>query len=421
MLAGGLTGCNKTSPGKPASTETKEVPIKDFLDKNYSSLDIDDDKNYSSFSLLNSDLNSNQLFLLGGFTGTKTNEGLRLKILKYFKENAGVRYYIQDIPYSFSSILNEYLSTGDEKILDDLFKSVKGTILWSKANYDNCKKLYEYNKSLPKNEQIIVIGIDAEYGSETVFKFMNSLIPGTSAPSKIEPVIKELNNLYANPTNNVKIIKDFSTNLKKSIDENTDVYKEYFGDKFFDFKLTSDNILAGFEIESTYSKGENEFNKVRNKTFYENFKKIYSQIQNTGKFYGEFETNPGSVFQKTHKNIDYFGALVNGESSPVKGKVLSIMSIYKNCDFMILQNSNGKYSRRTITNYASIDNPLDPFIEADVTLLRLKGEGSPFEKDLIWTDNYYDPGTRQGDETTTDYYQYITVIKNSKAVEPLEQ
>lgn len=420
VIIASLTGCNKTLSVKPVSGEISEVSIKNYLDKNYSSLNVSDDKNYSSFSLLNNELNNNQVFLLGSIAGTKTNEDIGTKLLKYFKESAGVRYYIQDIPYSLAGLLNEYLASGDDKILDDTFKSVKGTMLWNKADYDKWKKIYEYNKSLSKNEKIIVIGIDAEFGGGTVFKFMHSFVPNTAAPSKIQPVMKELNDLYTSPTNNDKTIKDFSTDLKKSIDENTDVYKGYFGDSFFDLEFINDNILAGFEIANAYSKGENEFNKVRNKILYDNFKKLYSRIQNTGKFYGELQSNPGEIFQKTHKNIDYFGALINSKDSPVKGKILSIMPLYKNCDFMV-QTQNGKYSRRTISNYASIDNPLDPFIDDDITLFRLKGDASPFQKDLIWPDNYFDPGTRRGSETTTDYYQYAVVIKNSKAVESLEQ
>lgn len=420
ILAGGLTGCNKTSSVKSESAETKEVTIKNFIEKNYSSLDVNDDRNFSSFSLLNNDLNNNEVFLLGSLIGTKADEDAGLKFLKYFKENAGVRYYIRDIPYSFAGLLNEYLARGDDKILDDIFKSVKGSIMWNKADFDKWKKIYEYNKSLPKNERILVIGIDAEYGSGTVFKFMHSLIPNTTAPSKIQPIMKELNDLYVTSTNNDNAIKSFSTDLKNSIDENRDIYKGYFGDRLFDFEFANNNILAGFEITNTYSKGANEFNKMKNKIWYNNFKELYSHIQNTGKFFGELQSNPAGVFQKTHKDIDYLGTLMNTQDSPVKGKVLSIMPLYKNSDFMI-QSENGKYSKRTFSNYASLDNPLDPFIDADITLFRLKGDNSPFHKDLIWPDNYFNPGTRQGKEVTTDYFQYIVVVKNSKAAEPLEQ
>lgn len=418
ITMGSLIGCNKTPTVKPVSSESKEEATKNFLNSNYSNLNIMDDKDYSSFRLLNTDL-KNDVFLMGNLIGTKTSEDLGFKFLKYFKENAGVRYYIQEAPYSLTARLNEYLSSGDERILNDIFKLVKGTMMWNKSEYDKWKKIYEYNKSLPKNEQIIVIGIDAEYDSGGAIKFMHSLIPESTAPNKIEPIIKELNNLYVNPNTMEKAKKDFCTNLKQSITENRDIYNGYFGDKLFDLELVNDNILAGFDFSSAYSKSANEYNTVRSKNMYENFKKIYARVQNTGKFYWEFQSNPAYIFQKSHKGVDYLGSLINSESSPVKGKVLSIMSIYKNCDSMY-QGQNGKYSRTTVTNYAAFDNPLDSFIETDNTLFKLNGDNSPFEKDLIWPDNYFDPGTRQGNEVTTDYYQYIVVIKNSKATEPLE-
>jgi hypothetical protein len=102
---------------------------------------------------------------------------------------------------------------------------------------------------------------------------------------------------------------------------------------------------------------------------------------------------------------------MNGNDSPVKDKVLSIIYLYKNCMYM----NREDYSREHIDSYKSAD--FNKYFMKPITLFKFKGENSPFENSLIW------PMTGQAakDGVTTDYFQYIVVVVNSTPTDPLDK
>lgn len=408
-----LTGCNMKKL-IPTIVGNKTQSEKDYLNHSYMSLDATDNNDFSSYKLLDGDLNKD-VFLTGQISGIKANVDLELKFLKDLNEKAGVRYYLQEIPYSSASKVNQYLETGNEKILDEAFASAKGGVLWTKEQYNKWKKIYNFNKSLPNNKKIIVIGIDIEQNPISAINYMISLLPNEAPPVKINSAIKELKNAVNTSQSSMTAFKAFGTNLKNSINDNKDDYNLYLKDKMFDFEMVSNNLLKTIEVFS--SKDNNEYNKIRGKKMYENFVFIYNNMPNKGKVYGQVTIN--NVFQKNHKGVDYFASLLNSADSPVKNKLLSIMYIYKGCDRTVIS-QNRTYNSRAITTYSTENEQIDPFIKDDLTLIKLNGEGSPFKSDLIWPDSTFFPGTRVGNEVTTDYYQYVVVIKNSPAELPLE-
>lgn len=409
-----LTGCNSTKV-KPTSNKNKVNSDKEYLEHNYMPLAMDDNNDVASLKLLDGDLNK-ELFLTGQIYGVKANTDLELKFLKYLNEKADVKYYLQEIPYSSSISINEYIKTGDEKILQELFSAAKGGVLWSKEEYAKWKKVYEFNKSLPSNKKITVLSIDIEQNPIAAFKYMKSMLPQDAPSPKIDGAIKELKDAVNISIDNGNAIKAFSERLKNSINENRYVYKLYLRDKAFDFEMINNNVLNAVDVFS--SKDANEYNKTRGKKMYENFKYIYSNMPQKGKIYGQvFIYN---MFLKSHKGIDYFATLLNGSDSPVKDKLVAVMYTYKNCDYMVM-GQNGAYTSRPISNYRTDNNSLDSIIKDNIALVKLNGEDSPFAKDLLWIESTFYPGTRSGNEVTTDYYQYVVIIKNSPAQTPLDK
>lgn len=95
------------------------------------------------------------------------------------------------------------------------------------------------------------------------------------------------------------------------------------------------------------------------------------------------------------------------------GKVLSIAYVYHNC----------KYLYPTVRkDYVSSINTLDlktkefkKLSNSSCTVFKLNGKNSPFNKELIWPISHKMP---QGG-VTTDYFQYLIVIKDSDSAEPL--
>ena len=233
-------------------------------------------------------------------------------------------------------MLNKYLATGDESILEEMYKPIKGTFGWNKESYAIWGKVYEFNKSLPEDEKIKIIGIDIEHQYVNAIRYMNSLIPGRKAPEEIKDLISLVSEMYnnINTKQSADIYVELSNKLDESIKSNPKLYSEFFGENLFGFELVNENIIAQVKA---YKAGDMSFNQIRDDKIYDNFKKIYQHIPK-GKYYGQWGLN--HVFQKAQGNVDWLASLMNNSDSPVKGKVLSIVYLYNNCDVM----KRGNYS-----------------------------------------------------------------------------
>ena len=123
----------------------------DYLKANYSNID----PNYNireDLSLMDSDLENNNVFLIGENHGVKANVILRMKFLRYCKEKTNFKYYIYELPHSVAYFLNKYLDSGDENILKEAYRFFNGTYAWNRDEYNQWKDLYKYNNTLSKEE-----------------------------------------------------------------------------------------------------------------------------------------------------------------------------------------------------------------------------------------------------------------------------
>lgn len=374
------------------------LSLDEFLNNNISSLNIADDDDFSSFKLLDKDM-TKDVFLVGESHGTVANEELGLKFLKYFQKQAGVKYYLIELPYSTGYFLNQYLITGDESILNGFSGGY-----WSKQTSDKWRKIYEFNKTLPEDKKIKVVGIDIEQGPISGLACISTLIPKNDPPSKIASFISNVRSCYKLYKTDSEI-KQFATDLKKDIENNEDIYKQYLKDNYFEFQFVINNILNYYELnnEESYKNGNSQ---IRDDKMFENFSKVYKRLP-PGKFFGQFGLL--HILQnKTGDNKLPLAAQMNGNTSPVKNKVLSIVCLYKGCHTM----GDGGYS---IFNLSTYDPKLDKYVKKGNTLLKLKGERSPYQKKLIWNLTRVPGFDDPHDGVTTDYYQYLLIIENSQA------
>lgn len=409
LLITSLVGCESAVDTK---TENEPLSMEEFVKKNHTIIDTTDE-NYLSLKLLDLELENKEIFLTGESHGVSADTELEFYFLKFFKEKADIRYYLHELSYSDACILNQFLETGDEKKLEVFFAPLKGTYEWTKEEYEKWKKVYEFNRSLPQNKKIKIVGIDIELQPISALRYIYSLIPNKEIPTEISPVINELMaiNLTINDAENIEdsIIKNMSIKLKNNIENNHRIYEDYLGDKLFDFEMINDNILYNFEARED----RKTFDKIRDKKMYENFVKIYNKLPN-GKYYGQFGLN--HVFQDKQNEVDWIASLMDGEKSPVKGKVLSTIYLYKDCK----KARNRDYKTIPMTTYNSADKVFDSSFKGDYTIVKLIGNNSPFEERLIWTlsPKAY-AGNKPNEGVTTDYYQYIVLVKDSEASIPL--
>ncbi|MCU0392650.1 MAG: hypothetical protein MUE81_16180 [Thermoflexibacter sp.] len=378
-----------------------EIAAKDFLSANHAPIS-QEIANSAQVLLPTQLLQQNRVFLTGERHGIYDNQLLQFAFLKFLKEKAGVKYLLHEGGYAASVYYNLYLENGNEQILDMIFSSYRGTFEYSKSKKDFWKNLYQYNAKLPENERIIVLGLDVEHQRITAYRLLYELTQNRTLPQEIEPIIRQVRLIFTNqsfgdsPANESTI-----KNLVADISAKRAIYEGYLGNRLFDFELSAQNLLYTFDTFKN-----NGFNTdTRENAIWQNFLKL-AQKYPQAKFYGQFG---GYHVQQQSNGLRMAALIQHSASSPVRGQVLSIQYTYQNC-FYLDSKSNTPQAVSSIAN----EHLFAEYTKTNWTLFRLIGEQSPFSQSLIQTNN--DENRKEG--TTTDYFQYMVVIKNSLANEP---
>lgn len=396
----GYTPDSKKAENASYNEKKEKYDMNKYLDKNHAEIDLDLG---SGFNLLDEDIVKSDVILTGEYSNVSKNYQVKLSLLKYLNKKYNVRYLLENISYSESGLINEYLKSGDVSKLDFV---VSGRIDFKDFN-DFWTKLKEYNDTLPESKRIAVIGISMEYHSWSTLAYINSLIPESEPISEIKPFIKaykEKVNTYNKKMEQKsfdELIKAFQ-NLHKNMEANPAAYEKYLGNRYFDFRLIADNFG---EILNLNSAGVIDYKEVEESSLYNNFKKIHYNLPK-GKYFGQFEME--HIYQNKFacmEDTKSFAMNLNGSDSPVGCRVLSIAYAYQNCKALTDQIDNREADVET--EFTDL-NLLQNISKSDITLFKLNGDKSPFS-----TKSYF--VTSIDNMPDTDYFKYIILIKNSKA------
>jgi len=412
-----LTGCKKDEGSNQFSDKSleqspeKKKIMQEYLKENYSSIDLEDESEFKDLALMDSDIEGKEIFFTAEIHGTKANEQLNMKFLKYFKEKTDFKYYICETSYSNAYFINKYLETGDIKILEDIYRPLNGTFAWNKDGYNHLKKLYEYNNTLPKERKIKVIGVDIEHQPINAYRFLVDVLPDKEVPKEIKSVIDKIKSTFDDLDKfNDKTFFICSKKLQKDIEDKENIYKEYLEENFTGFKLVNLNVLNQVEAYK-HNDDEVDWNNTRDKMIYENFKILQKELTK-GKYYGQWGLD--HTFQSKEKDIMWFAAYLNSDDSIFKDKILTVIYNYDNCERMGKTSSGGYTTNELNIIYPQIKETND-LLEGDLNIYKLTGDNSPFEDTLMYcTDN-----GEELEKSMVDFFQYIVCIRNSKATEPL--
>ncbi|HEY8364751.1 MAG TPA: hypothetical protein VIK84_04185, partial [Haloplasmataceae bacterium] len=315
------------------------------------------------------DLTNHDAFIVSELHGFHENANIKYAFLTYLHQKKEVNVYLAEISFSSGYLINEYLHTGNEDLLKLVFSFYQGSSFYTKEEYHFYKKLYQYNQKVGKDKAISVYGIDIEHSLDSALYFYQYY---TSNKVEINDI---LNKSYSDPLLN---------HLKKNIIN----YHEFYDTMDF---------------------------QEREKYMYQNYlflKDIYS----INTFFSQLGVKHGycDILSNNYQSFAYY--LNHDEASTVKDRVLSLMTFYKAS--FILESLTYKEKiiyHKKILKSSYVHNDLDIFQEK-FTLINLKQNNSPFSSELIW----YDLTENNSDKVTTDYYQYIILIYNSLACEPLD-
>ncbi|WP_061996288.1 erythromycin esterase family protein [Clostridium sp. ATCC 25772] len=410
-----LTGCKKgggsiqfSNKRLEQSPEKREI-MQEYLKKNYSSVDLEDESEFKDLSIMDSDIEGKEIFFTAELHGTKANEQLNMKFLKYFKEKTDFKYYLCELSYSDAYFINKYLETGDIKILEDIYKPLKGTFAWNKDSYNHFKKLYEYNNALPKESRIQVVGADIEHQPINAYKFLVDVLPDKEAPKEIKSVIDKIKNKFNDSDEFDKTFAQCSNELQNNIEKNENIYKEYLGENFTGFNLVNLNVLNS--VEAYKHEDYVDWNNTRDNMIYKNFQILQKELPK-GKYYGQWGLN--HTFQSKEKDIMWFAAYLNSDDSIFKDKILTVIYNYDDCDMMGITDTMEYTTNELNIMYPQIKET-NNLLEGNLNIYKLTSENSPFSE----TPMYYTFNGEEIEANMLDFFQYIVCIRNSKATQPL--
>lgn len=364
-----------------------------------------------TFKHLDHYIKTNDLFLYGEFHGIKETTKIDFELIKYFNKKAGMKIHLAEIDFSQAYFLNEYLKSGNEKLIDYVLNS--WIIYHGHNNLDYKNKwiqIYKLNEVNSENSQIKVYGIDKIQNIDITKNHLKILLSKINLSSDFP----KDENLF------LEWIKDKLPKLISSINTNstninylTDI--EHIRKNIIDYKTTA-----------------------REDVMFLNFNDLYKRYNFKGqKVYGYF--GEAHVLQKEMNDKKDFGALMQNQNSPVKNKTYTIISRYLDsymdapskylpfflksdkehtktgvsCDNTFSLYHFGISDLKNVTNkntntFFDINKPKSPYKKS---LRLIKSTG------LLSISGMKITGKNT---STTDYAQGIILIRNSDWAEPIK-
>lgn len=372
-----------------------------YLKRNHTDLNLDDDNNFLGLEILSKDIKNKKIILSGEHHNLSENHKVELKLLKYFQKEIGVNYYLAEVGYADSYFLNKYLGSGDEIILKNYFNIYKNQKYYTEEQYNFYVNMYKFNQTLPKDKQIKVIGADIE--SKATYSYIFDVIKDNeNITYELKSLMEKLRDFNYNSSTSFTNIFNSLNELTEDIEVNESKYKNLFNDEFEGFKLVIKNLT---DMTNSALSGRTKYDSLRDRHIYENFKLIDSNIENAVYFgqWGNFHVLQDSFYSNIDLcNIDYFASLLNKDLK-YKGKILSINYGYYFDD--------NKY----LYGYSSIDEYLfKDYLnsQSKATIFRLDNRTSPFKEKSI---NIFSTNAiNYKNKPTTNFFQYLILIRNSE-------
>jgi len=246
----------------------------DYLKNNQTEINLSDT---NQWELLKTDAEQNQFLILGESHGAQDAQNIDFSLLKYLNKTVGTKNYIAELDYAQSSSINEYLRTGNETILKNVFRYwVMINAQWGNYDfYNKIVKIRALNNTLPKAHQITFSGIDKVQDFKLYFKFIDKFIG-----DKKNPMLDSLRDIVrADYINYDRVyISCFAKNYIEKIKNNNAIFETLFGKKLPIFQY----LIQNLSYSNTEKSGVN-----RPEAMFRNYKQLYSILHlENEKLYG---------------------------------------------------------------------------------------------------------------------------------------
>ncbi|MGL5506266.1 MAG: hypothetical protein ACRDB0_00010 [Paraclostridium sp.] len=375
---------------------------KEYLKENSLNITLKDTNDFSGLEILKDDLKDKKIIFTGEDHTLDKDNLVKVKMIKYLKKEININYILSEIGYSDAYFLNKYLESGDETILNQFFNHVKGTAMYNVDDYNTYKELYEFNQTLKEEDRIKVVGVDIEHGGSSSYDYINEIIINKDIKSDNIKNLLDTLERYDNRELKEEALKSVVEAIQNDVIKNEDLYLNIFGLNIENFKYILNNLKA---MCISYSSEEKDWNNVRDKFIYENFKSIDSKLVDAKYFgqWGSFHIYKDTI-NEDYYNIDTeFIASHLNKDEDYKDKIISIQYGYYGT-------GANKTNYYTHINKKLFSDYIDT--SSDAIIFKLNGNNSPFNKSDIYP--FEDSILNNTKKVTTDYIDYTIMIKEAK-------
>lgn len=342
------------------------------------------------------------VILTGERHGMAINYQLRRAFLSYLKQAVDIRYLLLEWGPSQAGTLNRYLETGEATLLDEMYSYCKGTYEWTQESYAFWQSVYAFNSALPASERLVCVGIDIEHQSRYALAYLKTLLPDNAAPEKIASQIDLVRGFSRDDTTHFDVAAELWADVKAS----TRDYRRYMGEDFLEFELVVESMVAARDAYRARQSdgGRVAFQQLRERAMYTSFLQQYNRLP-AGVYWGHF--GDAHIFRKSSGNVEWLGVHLEGDDSPVAGRVLSITFAYEDCTAMVRR--GGAYGTSTARN--ALPGLFDFYEGSDPILFKLTGDSSParFYQVVL----HGEPGG------SAEYFDYLLLIRGATPTHPL--
>lgn len=326
-------------------------------------------------------------------------------MLKYLHENQGVNYLLMEEGMGAGLLIDHYIQTGDEEILNFVLECKKGLHTDAEPERDLWQWLYEYNSQQPEDKKIHAIGIDIEFSTKAIMKAISLLeqkpieLPEEWKPLYEKAVagdVASFNQLYGM----MYPIKQYEDQLRDIFGDNYDVFMQIM--KSFEYVV---KISEQTQLPTDTREEYDIYYSIRDEHSLENIRFLLDTLPEDAKFFAQF--GAGHIYQTPvdevvgSKNFHRLGTRLNEGRFPLKGQVCSIL-------YMVENKSSETQKNEPLGYYDWFDNRVFQDYFEQATFIPLDMEGSPFTQEI--------EGMIPKEEgaALTDYFQKILILPNSE-------
>jgi hypothetical protein len=142
-----------------------------------------------SFALFDDAFYRNHVFLLGETHGVQRVQELDFALLRHLNQRAGVRHYLAEVDCAQAHYLNQYLRTGDEATLNQVFAGwLRAQAVWGNADFaEKVRQIRHLNQRLPARRRIRFVGIDGVQDPALFAAYLTEL--GAAGRAALPPAV----------------------------------------------------------------------------------------------------------------------------------------------------------------------------------------------------------------------------------------